>query len=271
MARPGGLNPHNSRPPPRTLTPAHSFAVNTNTLTPQPPHLWRIAQYTAALLGALLLWDASGLDLWVMQQIGTPSGFPLTGNYWLSKVLHTGARQASTVVFIAMWLLALLWPATGHAQLGTRKQRVWLLTGMTLSLILISGLKSVSTVSCPWDLSEFGGAASYVSHWRLGQVDGGGGRCFPGGHVSSAFAYLALLPSLLLAPLASTRTRARTALVAVVVIGMALGLTQTVRGAHYPSHTLWTAWLCWASAWLWFALGQWLHSKRQARHTSPSH
>jgi len=27
-----------------------------------------------------------------------------------------------------------------------------------------------------------------------------------------------------------------------------MGLAQQVRGAHYMSHTLWTAWLCWSSA-----------------------
>ena len=31
-----------------------------------------------------------------------------------------------------------------------------------------------------------------------------------------------------------------------VVAGLALGLSQQLRGAHYMSHTLWTAWVCWA-------------------------
>jgi membrane-associated PAP2 superfamily phosphatase len=28
--------------------------------------------------------------------------------------------------------------------------------------------------------------------------------------------------------------------------GLLFGLVQTLRGAHYPSHTLWTGWICWA-------------------------
>jgi len=32
--------------------------------------------------------------------------------------------------------------------------------------------------------------------------------------------------------------------------GFALGLAQQMRGAHFMSHTLWTAWLCWAGSWL---------------------
>jgi membrane-associated PAP2 superfamily phosphatase len=31
-----------------------------------------------------------------------------------------------------------------------------------------------------------------------------------------------------------------------------LGVTQLLRGAHFPSHSLWTAWVCWTlSALLW--------------------
>jgi hypothetical protein len=34
----------------------------------------------------------------------------------------------------------------------------------------------------------------------------------------------------------------------IVLAGMLLGTTQTLRGAHYPSHTLWTGMLCWLTA-----------------------
>jgi membrane-associated PAP2 superfamily phosphatase len=32
---------------------------------------------------------------------------------------------------------------------------------------------------------------------------------------------------------------------AVLGVGLLLGWTQLVRGAHFPSHMLWSAWLCW--------------------------
>ena len=32
----------------------------------------------------------------------------------------------------------------------------------------------------------------------------------------------------------------------VLATGFAFGTAQLLRGAHYPSHTLWSAWLCWA-------------------------
>ena len=36
-------------------------------------------------------------------------------------------------------------------------------------------------------------------------------------------------------------------LASVVVLGAVFGAGQTLRGAHYPSHTLWTAWICLAA------------------------
>ena len=55
---------------------------------------------------------------------------------------------------------------------------------------------------------------------------------------------------------------------AVLLMGLVLGLTQTLRGAHYPSHTFWTAFICWAVAllnhWLFAGLAHW----RQRRTTA---
>jgi membrane-associated PAP2 superfamily phosphatase len=31
----------------------------------------------------------------------------------------------------------------------------------------------------------------------------------------------------------------------VLLVGLVFSLTQAMRGAHYPSHSLWTAWVCW--------------------------
>jgi membrane-associated PAP2 superfamily phosphatase len=39
-------------------------------------------------------------------------------------------------------------------------------------------------------------------------------------------------------------------LLVAVCIGFILGISQQMRGAHFMSHTLWTAWLCWTVGWL---------------------
>jgi membrane-associated PAP2 superfamily phosphatase len=39
--------------------------------------------------------------------------------------------------------------------------------------------------------------------------------------------------------------RRRTALIAAWAIGLAAGVVQVARGAHFASHVLWTAWVAW--------------------------
>jgi len=109
------------------------------------------------------------------------------------------------------------------------------------SVIAVSIIKHASHTSCPWDLQEFGGVARYVSHWSWGVGDGGPGGCFPAGHASAAFAYVGGYFVL-------RRVSSRAAAIwlwTAVAAGLVLGVAQQLRGAHYMSHTLWTAWVCW--------------------------
>jgi membrane-associated PAP2 superfamily phosphatase len=110
------------------------------------------------------------------------------------------------------------------------------------SLLVVPLLKSRSLTSCPWDLAEFGGKARQVSHWAWGIADGGPGHCFPSGHATTGFAFFA--GYFLLRELHPKQARAW--LAAVCASGMLFGGTQVVRGAHYISHIIWTAWICWA-------------------------
>ena len=205
--------------------------------------MMRGAALTLALLALVLLWDASGLDLAVMRLWGTEQGFALKHHPLLSRWLHTRGQQAAVVLYI--FQLIMVWRPLGPWRRLQRRERAQALIAVTLSLVTISTLKHFSLTSCPWDLDIFGGPAHHVSHWAWGTPDGGGGQCFPGGHASSAFGFLAMtLPFLQSADPRLQRTGRRW-LVFLVVMGLVFGLTQTLRGAHYPSHTLWTAWICW--------------------------
>lgn len=205
--------------------------------------LWPISLIGLALT---LLWDASGLDLWVMAQLGSSQGFAMQHNWWLEAVLHDGARQLAWGVLALLALM--VWRPIGLFRHLPRRQRTEMLLGTLLALLLISTLKHHSLSSCPWDLQQFGGVAEYRSHWAWGLPDGGPGKCFPGGHASAAFAFLALPLSLLASELTTHRHTGWWCLTGVLLAGIVLGATQTLRGAHYPSHNLWTALICWTVA-----------------------
>jgi membrane-associated PAP2 superfamily phosphatase len=210
-----------------------------NTLTDSSSRLTRPTPMAATMLGALLLilaWEFSGLDLAVVGTLGDEQGFSLRNHWLFSTVLHEGIRRLAWVG------LALLIASTFCAErLGLQRsvQIRWLVMAILISL-LVPGIKQLSLTSCPWSLSEFGSVARYVSHWEIGTADGGPGGCFPSGHVVNA---LAFLPGWALYR-TDRPALARRILAAVVMLTVLAGIAQVLRGAHYPSHVFWSAWLC---------------------------
>ena len=81
------------------------------------------------------------------------------------------------------------WPRGFFRKLDA-SERLQMAVSALLSLAVVSITKNLSATSCPWDLAQFGGVARHVSHWALGVLDGGSGRCFPAGHASAGFAFL---------------------------------------------------------------------------------
>lgn len=205
-----------------------------------------VALVVAALF--ILAWEAGGGDLWVARAVGAADGFPWRGQWVFRDLLHDDARWLSGFA-LAAWAL---WAAgRGERAVGPSRSERWRAWGLAVTLLLlVPAVKRLSLASCPWDLALFGGTAQYLSHWTLwwpGSGDGGPGHCFPAGHATSAFAFL---PGVWL----WWRHDRRKAVAwggAVLVAGVLVSLAQTVRGAHFVSHNLWTAWLCWAaSAWI---------------------
>ena len=213
--------------------------------TPRPRSLLSSStlRWTAGSLLFLLAWDASGLDLVLAHWFGTAPGFALRDHWLFTTVLHEGARRLSWLLVVGL-SLAVWWPVGVLRQLD-RWQRLQLVVSILLGLALVVAIKRISSTSCPWDLAEFGGLARYVSHWRFGLVDGGGAHCFPAGHASAGFAFVGGYFVLRDRAPRAARIWLATALTA----GLVLGVSQQMRGAHFMSHTLWTAWLCWTVAW----------------------
>ncbi|BEP49471.1 MULTISPECIES: phosphatase PAP2 family protein [Variovorax] len=207
---------------------------------PNPSNL-RLGVLTLLALALLLAWDATGGDLALARLAGTPMGFPWRENAFLVHVMHEGAKDLSWLFVIALFA-GIRWPLGILRRLPVRA-RAQLAFTVLLSVLAVSLLKHASHTSCPWDLKEFGGVASHVSHWAWKVYDGGAGGCFPAGHASAAFAYAGGYFVL-------RRVSPRAAvlwLCASLAAGLLLGLSQQLRGAHYMSHTLWTAWICWVA------------------------
>jgi membrane-associated PAP2 superfamily phosphatase len=241
-------------------TPAKAPLNRLCNVNPHPQALASLWLW-GTLLVLTLAWDASGADLSAMSWLGTPEGFSWRDHWWLSNVLHTGAKQLGVLIYLGV-LAMTVWPQGIWRQLQ-RRQRWEIAAGITLSLLVVTAIKSISLTSCPWELQAFGGVANYVSHWSWGVSDGGSGSCFPGGHASSAFAFMALSLPWLTSNDTDQQRLGRAMTGVIVLTGLVLGLSQTLRGAHYPSHTAWTALVCAATAWANHGLFAWWRVKRE--------
>ncbi|MFN3302139.1 MAG: phosphatase PAP2 family protein [Roseateles sp.] len=201
----------------------------------------------------LALWEWSRLDLPLTSLYGTTTGFVWRDHWMMSKVLHDGARLVGWAFFVL--LLMSLWRPQLLASNLSRRERLWWICTTLVCVAVIPSLKRASSTSCPWSLLQFGGdVARYVPHWVLGLTDRGPGGCFPSGHASTAFA---LLPGWF-----ALRDRipsgARRYLAVVALCGCVLAWVQMMRGAHFLSHSMWTAWICWGISVLsWYSLQVW--------------
>lgn len=171
--------------------------------------------------------------------------FPLKDQALWAVVMHTGLKYLS----IGIWLALL------GAWLALRRRPSWrryrTAAGFTLwvaplAALVVSSLRAVSPHSCPWDLSLFGGTAEYFRFLDAVPPNAGAGRCAPSGHAAAGFAWFAGY----FAARGVSRTLARSALSLALALGVLTGLTQLARGAHFLSHVLLTAWICFAVAWV---------------------
>lgn len=219
-------------------------SVTPSTAPRAPSHRHTLLFWTLGALACVVAWDAAGQDLAFAQVFGSSNGFPMRDQWFFMQVLHEGARRLGWLLVLLL-ALSVWWPRGFLRKLDV-SERLQMAVSALLSLAVVSITKNLSATSCPWDLAQFGGVARHVSHWALGVLDGGSGRCFPAGHASAGFAFLGGYFALR----HKAPTAARWWLAGALLAGFVLGAAQQVRGAHFMSHTLWTGWLCWTTGWL---------------------
>ncbi|HET9025373.1 MAG TPA: phosphatase PAP2 family protein [Burkholderiaceae bacterium] len=205
---------------------------------------------TAATLLGLVALEGTSIDLTLARLSYDPllRNFPLREHFLTSRVSHDGVKIASALVFA--WILASMWRPIGLLSRLDRVRRVYLFIAAAACLVVVASLKRGSALHCPWGLLEFGGSHAYLRLFETIPDGWQRGSCFPAGHALSALAYIGGY----FAWRDVDRRIARTWLTIVLVAGAWAGVSQQLRGAHFLSHTLWSAWLTWtlsaAIAWL---------------------
>ena len=115
-----------------------------------------------ALMAALLLIDPAPLDFALANLFYEPGqGFIGRHSFWLEDILHDRAKQAVIVVgvlAIVGFVLSLL-PTRLRAW---RRPLGYLVLALGLSTSVVTPLKALTGMHCPWSLTEFGGQEQFT-------------------------------------------------------------------------------------------------------------
>jgi membrane-associated PAP2 superfamily phosphatase len=198
----------------------------------------------ALLIAALLLaLDTTTMDSAISDWFFDSAAgvFPLRHNRLLEVLGHQWAKELIVVVVgcvFGMYFLTFVQPAL----VPHRRLLLFLSLALTLAPLAVTLLKASSARHCPWSLQEYGGFAPHLSLFDNAPPGMPPGHCFPSGHASSGFALFAFYFA---GRALGDRRVVWSGLGGGLAVGTAFGMVRVAQGAHFLSHNLWSALVCW--------------------------
>jgi membrane-associated PAP2 superfamily phosphatase len=196
----------------------------------------------ALFVVAAVLLEATRIDVWLADALYRWEGgaWSLRRDPIVRGVFHGDAKRLIGILYGTLIVTCAL--SFFVARLTAyRSGLVYLVTAIAISTLTVALLKDVTHVNCPWSVDRYGGTAPYLSTWRELLLHAPSGRCFPSGHAGSGFA---LVATYFICRCRAPRLRWY-ALGAALALGLAFGIAQQLRGAHYLSHDVWALAICW--------------------------
>lgn len=190
-----------------------------------------------ALVSATLFFELTDVDMQIQRLFYNES----TGQWWIDKtdgalrfVFYDGIKAVLLALAAALLVAASLFGR--KPKVREYRSRLWLaLLSIALILATSSGLKALTNVACPGQLSVFGGTIPHVKlfgAYPAGQRPSKAQQCYPAGHASGGFALLSL------ALLFKTPRNRRRVITAAITLGWVMGSYKMLIGDHFLSHTL---------------------------------
>lgn len=208
-----------------------------------PSNFWR-NHLTIPLIVFILLaisFELSGIDVWLADKLyAMEGGRWALRNAWVTRgLIHDIGKPCSLMIAVAV-LVAIAVTYLKKSWMKYQREFLYLLCAAAGGSGLITLFKSISHVSCAWDFARYGGERPYASVFTE-IMHLSGGECFPAGHASGGYAWLAFY---FLGVYRNSNWR-WAGLAFALSVGIVFGFAQQLRGAHFISHDLWTLGICW--------------------------
>ncbi len=191
------------------------------------------------------LFEFSNIDLALSDRFYdfTNSRWFLHDAWWTEQLIHSGGRKLILVIALAAltaWGLSFRLSALRP----WRRAALYFVLSIGIGTGLVALGKATTNRHCPWDYDRYGGSVPYVRLFEQNPPGCSRGNCFPAGHASGGFA--------MMSGYFIFYKRNRRLAIGILVLGLALGslfgFAQVARGAHFVSHNIWTAAICWFAA-----------------------
>jgi len=195
------------------------------------------------LVLTLAVFETTSLDLLVQDRLYDPAdGWCIDRDSPLPKMIFYDGPKVVIGVIGAFLLLCVAVPASKSAKLPfSRREAAFLLVCIGLIPLTAGVLKKTTGVFGPWKIARYGGEQPYRTLFQaIPHVPGRArGRGFPAAHCSGAFALMGLYF------VGKGRTARWLGLSCGLAAGWIVGIYQTLKGAHYLSHTVVTMIVAW--------------------------
>lgn len=178
-----------------------------------------------------------GIDDLLLAPFFDGKAFPLHGSAAV-EFLHSYAGKIPPVL-AGLWFIRVAARPSGikpENGISHRRAALAALCAMLVSIVLVSVLKKLTGMDCPWDLSIYGGSAEHSTPLYEMLHGNFSGHCWPSGYSGGIFSAYAWCLYLILRGRKARAVKCAFALI--TVLGFLGGVLQMARGAHFPTHVI---------------------------------
>lgn len=197
-----------------------------------------------------VIFEYSGFDIWWVSHFYDPNRqlWPYTNSWLFDDIIHSGGQYLDKT-FALMWFALFTLVIIRKDLASHRKTLLYFLLASALGPAIVGIGKNSTHIYSPWDLQLFNGIHPYIRLFDPVPHGAPVGHAFPAGHASGGFCFVSLYFVLL-----KYRSPYRIhGLFFALLLGSIFGLGQQIRGAHFPSHDMFSLAICWyASIFLYY-------------------